>query len=108
MDMNMDPGQAKFMFFYAPWCPYCVTAEPELASFKQLVKNGNYTYGGHTLFFEDVNAYADKGKSALYKIKHYPTFKIETSDGLFEMKGKATSSNFRDFVKAALGDEKTA
>ena len=102
----IDPGSAKFMFFFATWCPYCKDAEPEIQSLKQLIENKGYTYGGHQIAFENINAYSDKGKAALYKIKHYPTFKIETKDSLYEMTGKPTVSNFRSFLVSALGDEK--
>jgi thiol-disulfide isomerase/thioredoxin len=106
-DVIIDPGQAKFMFFYASWCPHCKDAEPIVQSFKQLVQNSNYTYGGHSITFEDINAYVDKGKSALYKIKAYPTFKVETKDGLYEMTGRPSVANFRAFLVSALGPEKS-
>jgi thiol-disulfide isomerase/thioredoxin len=105
--VTIQPGQAKFLFFYASWCPHCKDAEPIVKSLKQLIQNSNYTYGGHTLTFEDINAYADKGKSALYKIKAYPTFKVETADHLYEMTGAPTVSNFRAFLVSALGPEKS-
>lgn len=106
-DLVIDPGQAKFMFFYASWCPHCKDAEPIIQSLKQLVQNSNYTYGGHSITFEDINAYVDKGKSALYKIKAYPTFKVETKDALYEMSGPPTVSNFRTFLISTLGPEKS-
>jgi thiol-disulfide isomerase/thioredoxin len=106
LDNTIAPGTAKFMFFYASWCPYCRDAVPVLDSLKQLIRNSNYTYGGHAVTFEDINAYADKGKAALYKIKAYPTFKVETKDQLYEMVGKPTVSNFRAFLISALGAEK--
>ena len=106
MDNTIEPGQARFIFFYASWCPYCHDVVPILDSFKQLVKNGGYTYGGHSITFDDINAHIDKGKAALYKIKAYPTFKVETKDQLFEMTGKPTVASFRAFLVSALGPEK--
>jgi len=106
-DNTIEPGKAKFMFFFASWCPHCRDAEPAVASFKQLVQNSNFTYGGNTIAFEEINAYADKGKAALYKIKAYPTFKVETKDALYEMTGAPTVSNFRAFLVSALGAEKS-
>jgi thiol-disulfide isomerase/thioredoxin len=104
----IDPGQAKFMFFFATWCPYCRDAEPEILSLKTLIENKMYTYGGHQIAFENINAYADKGKAALYKIKQYPTFKVETKDTLYEFQGKPTVSNLRAFLVTALGAEKSS
>lgn len=106
-DTLTEPGIVKFMFFFASWCPHCKDAEPEVASLKQLVDTNNYTYGGHRVIFENVNAYADKGKAALYKIKAYPTIKIETAEKMYEMTGKPTVANFRAFMVAALGPEKS-
>ena len=40
---GLDPGQAKFMFFYTPWCPHCKTAQPVWASLKETLKNMNVT-----------------------------------------------------------------
>ena len=103
---GLDSNQANFMFFYATWCPHCKTAQQPWHSMKQLVKNSGYTYGGKTVSFEEVNAETDKGKAALYNIQGYPTFKVQTADKLFEMVGKPTTDNFREFLKKALGDEK--
>ena len=51
-------------------------------------------------------AESDKGKSALYKIKAYPTFKLETSEKVYEMKGPPSTASFRAFLISALGEEK--
>jgi thiol-disulfide isomerase/thioredoxin len=104
---GLDDNQANFMFFYATWCPHCKTAQQPWHSLKQFIKNSNYKYGGKTVSFEEINAETDKGKSALYGIKAYPTFKVQTSTKLYEMIGKPNVVNFREFLKKALGDEKT-
>ena len=103
---GLDDNQANFMFFYATWGPHCKTAKQPWHSMQQLVKNSRYTYGGKTVTFEEINAETDKGKSALYNIQGYPTFKVQTSQKLYEMVGAPTTSNFREFLKKALGDEK--
>lgn len=103
---GLDSNQANFMFFYASWCPHCKTAQQPWHSMQQLVKNSGYTYGGKTVSFEEINAETDKGKTALYNIQGYPTFKVQTADKLFEMVGRPSVENFREFLKKALGDEK--
>ena len=70
-----------------------------------MVKNG-YSYGGKTVTFEEINAETNKGKAALHNISGYPTFKVQTKDKIYEMVGKPSASNFRDFLKKALGNEK--
>ena len=106
-DGGLDDGQAKFMFFYATWCPHCKTAKAPWESLEQLTKNQGLTYGGKKVSFEDINAEIDKGKTALYNIAAYPTFKLQTKDKLYEMVGAPTVANFREFLKKALGDEKS-
>lgn len=106
LDNGLDGNQAKFMFFYASWCPWCKKADDKWRSFKQLVNNQGLTYGGHHISFEEINAEIDKSKSALYGVKAYPTFKVETKDKMYEMKGTPSVITFREFLKKALGDEK--
>lgn len=108
VDGGMDDGHAKMMFFYATWCPHCKTAKDPYHSVQQLVKNQGLTYGGHTVTFEEINAEVDKGKTALYNVNAYPTFKLQTSDKLYEMVGRPSVTNFREFLKKALGDEKAS
>jgi thiol-disulfide isomerase/thioredoxin len=103
---GLDEGQAKFMFFYATWCPYCKHAQQPYHSLKQFIKNSGYTYGGKKVTFEEINAEVDKGKTSLYNITAYPTFKVETSSKVYRMLGKPDVTNFREFLKKALGDEK--
>ena len=106
VENGLDDGQANFMFFYATWCPHCHHAKGPWHSMMQLAKNQGLTYGGKRVTFEEINAEIDKGKSALYNINAYPTFKLETKDKLYEMIGAPNVSNFREFLKKALGDEK--
>ena len=103
---NQDPQQATFMFFYTTWCPHCKKAQQPWSSMKELLKNQKYTYGGKTIFMEEINAENDKGKTALYKIKAYPTFKLETSEKVYEMQGPPSTASFRAFLTSALGEEK--
>ena len=86
---NQDPNQATFMFFYTTWCPHCKKAQQPWSSMKELLKTRKYTYGGKTIFLEEINAESDKGKSALYK-----------------MKGPPSTASFRAFLISALGEEK--
>jgi thiol-disulfide isomerase/thioredoxin len=100
---GLDEGQAKFMFFHTTWCPHCVNARKPWATFKQQLKNRQTTYGGHSIIFEEINAEGDKGKAALYSVKAYPTFKLETQSKVYEMKGIPDPLTFDAFLVAALG-----
>jgi thiol-disulfide isomerase/thioredoxin len=102
----VDENNAKFMFFYTPWCPWCKKAQQPWASMKELIKNSRYTYGGKNVTLEEINCDGDKGKAALYKINSYPTFKVETDKNVTEFSGKPTTKNFREFLIEVLGAEK--
>jgi thiol-disulfide isomerase/thioredoxin len=105
---GLEPTHAKFMFFYTSWCPHCKTAHSPWNSFKQQLKNNKATYGGYKVIFEDINAEVDVGKSALYKINAYPTFKVETTKKVTEMKGVPDPLTFDQFLINALGPKKLA
>lgn len=100
---GLEPTQARFMFFFTSWCPHCKTAEPLWRSFKQQLKNNPVTYGGYDIEMEEINVESNKSKSALYKIKAYPTIKLETGKKLFEMTGIPNIINFDNFLVSALG-----
>jgi thiol-disulfide isomerase/thioredoxin len=100
---GLEDNQAKFMFFYTSWCPWCKKAQTPWAKFKQQLENAPVTYGGKTIILEAINAESDKGKAALYSVKAYPTFKLETTNKVYEMKGIPDSLTFDAFLTAALG-----
>ena len=102
---GLEPQQARFMFFYTSWCPWCKSATAPWKSFQQQLKNNPATYGGYTVSFEDINAEANKGKASLYKIQAYPTFKLETHNKVIELKAVPDPLNFDAFLKAALGEK---
>lgn len=102
---GLEANQAKFMFFYTTWCPWSKKAQQPWASLKEVHKNTPKTYGGTTVIFEEVNAENEEGKSALYGVKAYPTFKLETKDKVYEMLGKPSVAAFRAFLITVLGQE---
>lgn len=106
-DNGLSDGQAKFMFFYAAWCPWSRKADKVWRSYKQLLKNTKAKFGGKTILFEEINVEHDKGKAALYKIKEYPTFKVETKEKLFRLISIPNASAFDEFLVATLGQKTT-
>lgn len=104
---KVSDTNAKFMFFYTEWCPYSDDAKEPWKSFKQMLKNAPKTYGGKTITLEEIDAEAEVGKAALYKVVEYPTFKLQTSDKIYQMSGKPTVGAFRAFLISALGKEST-
>ena len=104
---GLDKDQAKFMFFYTTWSPWSKKAEKSWSSLKEIHKNTPKKYGTTTVIFEEVNAENQEGKAALYGIKAYPTFKLETKDKVYEMLGKPSVASFRAFLITVLGQEST-
>jgi thiol-disulfide isomerase/thioredoxin len=99
---GLEAGQARFMMFYTTWCPYCKKADPKWKSFKQQLKNNPKEYNGYKVTLEAINAEVDKGKSALYKINAYPSFRLETVDKVITFEGVPDPLNFEAFLNAAL------
>jgi len=102
---GLEAGQARFMMFYTTWCPWCKKAQAPWRSFKQSLKNTPVEYGGYKVRMEEINAEMDKGKSALYKVKAYPTFKLETIDKVISFQGVPDPLTFDAFLTAALGSK---
>ncbi len=100
---GLEPSQARFMMFYSSWCPWSQKAQRPWRSFKQQLKNTPRTYGGFKVRMEEINAEVEKGKSALYKISAYPTFKLETNEKVITFQGVPDPLNFDAFLTAALG-----
>jgi thiol-disulfide isomerase/thioredoxin len=100
---GLDKKHARFMFFYASWCPWCRKADPIWRSFKKHVENTKAKFGGMTIIFEEINIDHDKGKTALYNIKEYPTFKLETRDTVYKLVAIPNDTTFEEFLVAILG-----
>ena len=102
---GLEPTQAKFMFFYTTWCPYCTNAQKPWRDFKQQLKDHPMKYGNYKILFEEIDAEKNKSKAALYKITEYPVFKVETHKKVIEMKGVPDPLNFDQFLISALGNK---
>ena len=68
-----------------------------------MMKNSPARYGGKTIIFEEINCEADKGKAALYNIRQYPAFKLETSDKVFVLQAIPDPKTFEAFLTGTLG-----
>jgi thiol-disulfide isomerase/thioredoxin len=104
---GLNTGEAKLMFFYTDWCPFCIQSKEPWGSFKQLMNNSPKQYGGTSILFEQVNCESQESRCALYNIKEYPTFKLQTKEKVYKMLGKPSVESFRAFLKSALGSEST-
>jgi hypothetical protein len=100
---GLDTNQARFMFFHTTWCPWSHKAWKPWNSFKQQMKNNSVKYGGKTILFEEIDAEADKGKAALYNVREYPSFKLETTEKLYVLQGVPDPATFNVFLVGTLG-----
>jgi len=104
---GLEAGQAKFMFFYTSWCPWSKKAFKPWNSFKQKVRNESATYGGKSIIFVQIDAEADKGQAALYNIKEFPTFKLETANKVYTLQAIPDPATFEAFLTGTLGQKVT-
>ncbi len=104
---GLSENEAKFMFFSTEWCPYSQRAKDPWMSFKQELLNTSKTYGGKTIIFEEIDCDAQKGKAAMFGVREYPTFKLQTKTQVFKMCGNPSTTAFKDFLKSSLGNEST-
>jgi hypothetical protein len=96
---GLDPGQLKFMFFYAEWCPFSSNVVEAWRSLKQDYKNNPAKYKGRIVVFEDVDGDHQAAKKALYNVEAYPTFKIEANKKVYELTGNDRSfSRLQSFL----------
>ena len=52
-----------------------------------------------------IDAEKDRKTAELYEVNAYPTFKLETRDGLYEYTKSATADNLIRFLRETLGKE---
>ncbi len=104
---GLDDTEARFIFFSTDWCPFSQRAKEPWLNFKQEIINTSKTYGGKTIIFEEVDCDAQKGKAAMYGIKEYPTFKLQTKEKMYKMCGNPSVASFKAFLKSSLGNEST-
>ena len=99
-------GQTRFLFFYAPWCPWSKKAKPQWDLFEDDMKRFPMTFGGEIVKLELIDGDADPEAVKKYHVSAYPTFKLILSDGTdYEMSGHPSPDAFRGFLTKYLGKE---
>jgi thiol-disulfide isomerase/thioredoxin len=99
---------ARFLFFFAPWCPWSKKAKVQWDAFITEVKRYPATYGGKRVSLETINGDQSPDMVNAYKITAYPTFKLVTSDGVTEMTGHPSPDGFKTLLIKTLGPEEPA
>jgi len=101
---GLDPGQAKFMFFYTPWCPHCKTAKPIWDELKTQYQNK--TINGYQVIFTEINcteetAEVDKMMNK-YNVEGYPTIKLLKDGQVIEYDAKPSKETLTQFLNTVL------
>lgn len=99
---------ARFLFFFAPWCPWSRKAKVQWDAFTTEVKRYPATYGGKRVSLETINGDQSPDMVKAYNITAYPTFKLVTSDGVTEMNAHPSPDGFKTLMIKTLGPEEPA
>lgn len=102
---GLSDDQAKFIFFSTDWCPFSQKAKDPWVNFKQEMLNTSKTFGGKTIVFEEVDCDAQKGRAAMFNVREYPTFKLQTKEKVYRMCGNPSVASFKAFLRSSLGSE---
>ena len=100
----MPPGitSVDIYFFYTEWCPHCKTAKPIWFEFKKEMED--QTVNGIKLIFHEVDCDKDTATSDKFKVKGFPTIKMQKGSQIIEYDAKPNRENLHEFVKATLAN----
>lgn len=101
---SIPQTEARLYFFYTDWCGFSQKAQPQWKAVEAHLSRASY-YGTTHVTPVAVNCESDKGMCELYGVEAYPTFKLETSSGIYEFKKSATAENIIGFLRQTLGKE---
>ena len=97
-------NNARLYFFYTEWCGFSQKAQPEWKKVEEQVSKTPY-FGRTKVTLVPIDAEKDRKTAELYEVNAYPTFKLETHDGLYEYTKSATATNLIGFLRETLGKE---
>lgn len=99
---------ARFLFFFAPWCPWSKKAKTQWDAFVTEFNRFPSTYGGKRVSLEIINGDQHPDMIKAYSITAYPTFKLVTGSEVTEMTGYPSPDAFKTFLIKSLGREEPA
>jgi hypothetical protein len=99
---------ARFLFFFAPGCPWSKKAKVQWDAFTTELKRYPATYGGKRVSLETIDGDMSPDMVKAYNINAYPTFKLVTSDRVTEMNGHPSPDRFKTLLIKTLGPEEPA
>lgn len=105
---TLDTKSATFTLFHVKWCPYSRDGVSAMKQLQGLIDEHKYTYGGKRVEIALVDCERKKKACETYSIDAYPTYKLETSEKMYEYIGPNDITTYRTFLAAALGKESTS
>ena len=107
-EAKIDITHPRFLFFFAPWCPWSKKAKQHWDGFRSELDRYPATFGGKEVTLEDLDGDKHRDMVREFKITEYPTFKLLLGDTEITMEGYPSSSAFREFLVKNLGREEPA
>ena len=108
VETKLDLKNPRFLFFYAPWCPWSKKAKRHWDAFRDELDRYPVTFGGHQVTLEDIDGDVHRDMVREFKIREYPTFKLVSKKDEVIMTGYPSIEAFREFLVKNLGREEPA
>ena len=105
---KLDIKHPRFLFFYAPWCPWSKKAKQHWDAFRDEIERYPVTFGGKEVTLEDIDGDKHRDMTREFKITEYPTFKLLAKRIEITMEGYPSQAAFREFLVKNLGREEPA
>ena len=93
---------AKFVMYYADWCPHCVKAKPEMKELKKMLKKNNNKVNNKQVNVVLVDAEKEKDKAKEANVQGFPTIILEDGDEQKEYRGARNAQSFMKFLENNL------
>ena len=103
--VNPKKDEVLFIFFYADWCPHCVSSKPE---WSKLVKAHNNTkVNGKKIKVQSCNCQgsdAEKETAEDNNIEGYPTIKLLKDGDVISFDAKPERETLEQFLQTVLSN----
>lgn len=102
---NPGPNDVILVFFYADWCPHCVSAKPEFA--KVVAKMNNTQVNGKNVKVQACNcegSEVEKATASDNNIEGFPTIKLLTNTNAIDYNGARDAAGMETFVSESCGN----